>query len=116
VKETVIETERLKLLPHTPDQLRTLYDSAERYETQFGLLPAKGIREFLVSDDVSPEFIEKLKAAKSFDAWTHGFAVLHTEDSVVIGMGGFKGPPTEEGVAEALLKNRALEVICERKS
>ena len=42
----------------------------------------------------------KLERAKAGDPWQFGFAVIHKIDNVLIGMGGFPGPPNSEGVAE----------------
>ncbi len=65
-----------------------------------GLRAAEGFRDFIVSDEVSPEWLGKLCDAKSADPWVHGFAVVHREGNLVIGNAGFKGPPDEEGMVE----------------
>ena len=90
----------MELAPHAPQHLRALIASSERYETLFGVPPAEGLREFIVSEEVAPEFLAQLEAATQADPWTHGFALVHAADQVVVGMGGFKGPPDDNGMVE----------------
>ena len=93
-------TANLELRPHAPEHLRALIASSDRYETLFGVPPAEGLREFIVSEEVSPEYLAQLEAATKADPWTHGFALVHISDQVVVGMGGFKGPPGAENLVE----------------
>jgi RimJ/RimL family protein N-acetyltransferase len=72
----------------------------EFYKQSFGFPPANGLRDFFVSKDVSPDWLAQLETAKVADVWTHGFALVHVADSVVIGAGSFKGPPGLDGVVE----------------
>jgi len=88
------------LAAHTPEQLRTLREGTDRYEQRFSIRLAEGLREFLVSDEVSPAWLEQLKAATEADPWVYGFGVLHLQDDRMIGMGGYKGPPDSDGVVE----------------
>jgi RimJ/RimL family protein N-acetyltransferase len=93
-----IQTENLILAPHLPRHLRALVQSVENFENIAGLRVADGIRDQLLS--ASAEFLGKLESAKAGDPWQFGFAVIHKIDNVLIGMGGFPGPPDSEGVAE----------------
>jgi RimJ/RimL family protein N-acetyltransferase len=95
-----MRTTNLELIPHAPQHLRALIAGPERYETIFGVPPADGLRDFLISDDVSPEFVTRLEAATEADPWTHGFALVHAADRIVIGMVGFKGPRDADGMVE----------------
>ena len=95
-----METENLRLLAQTPAHLRALIEGADIYTRKFSLRLADGVREFMVSPDVSPKFLEQLKLSNSADPWTHGFALVHLADQIVIGMCGFKGPPGADGVVE----------------
>ncbi len=95
-----VETPRLRLLPYSPAHYLALIDGVEAYEAIFGWPAAEGLRSFIVSDAVSPVWLEQLRAAKSADVWAHGFAVLHRESGTVIGSAGFKGPPDADGMAE----------------
>jgi len=80
--------------------LRALIAGPERYGQIFGVPPAQGLRDFLVSDEISPEFLARLEEATEADPWTHGFALVHAADRIVIGMCGFKGPPDGDDMVE----------------
>ncbi len=91
----ILETDRLRLMPYLPAQLLALMESAERFEAVGGVPAAPGLREFMVSDDVSPDYIQTLRASSEPDPWAIGFAIVHRADRVVIGSCGFKGAPHE---------------------
>ncbi len=95
-----IETSRLQLRPYAPEHLLALIEGVPQYEARMGLQAAEGLRDFIVSDEVSPDWIAQLRAATTADVWMHGFAVVHRESQSVIGTIGFKGPPNEEGMVE----------------
>jgi [ribosomal protein S5]-alanine N-acetyltransferase len=96
----MIQTENLTLIPHGPDHLLALIDRPEEYEARSGFPAAAGLREFFVSGDVSQEFVESMHALTEADPWRLGFAVVHREARMVIGSGGFKGPPDSDGMVE----------------
>ncbi|MHC1767347.1 MAG: GNAT family N-acetyltransferase [Verrucomicrobiia bacterium] len=96
----VLVTQNLRLIPHAPVHLRALIEGADAYEKKFGWAPADGLRDFIVSKDVSPDWLAQLETATEADPWTHGFALLHQATGRVIGMGSFKGPPGADGVVE----------------
>jgi len=96
----VIETDHLRLLPYTPVQLLALIEQPDRFEALTGYPAAAGLREFFVSDEVSPEFLASLRTLPQSDPWHLGFAIVHREDRAVIGGAGFKGPPDAAGVVE----------------
>lgn len=50
--------------------------------------------------EVSPAWLARLDRSTAPDPWVHGFSFVRRNDEVVVGQGGFKGPPTEEGVVE----------------
>ena len=93
-----IQTKNLILAAHLPRYLCALVHGADEFQNISGLRVAKGIREQLLS--ASAEFMKKLENAKQADPWQFGFAVIHKIDNVLMGMGGFPGPPNSEGVAE----------------
>jgi ribosomal-protein-alanine N-acetyltransferase len=95
-----LTTPRLRLVPHAPWHLRALIESAEAYAQSFGIPPAEGLRGFMVSEHVSPDWLARLDKATEADPWTHGFALIHSESETVIGTVSFTGPPDAEGVAE----------------
>lgn len=96
----VLETVRLQMIPYTTEQLLSLIDDVPEYEKKMGLKAASGLRDFIISDDVSPAWIESLRASSGPDPWRYGFAVVDRETSSVIGSAGFKGPPDGEGMVE----------------
>lgn len=93
-----IQTARLILAAHLPRHLRALVRSVEDFENTVGLRVADGIREQLLS--ASADFMVRLDSATQADPWQFGFAVIHKIDNVLIGVGGFSGPPDSDGVAE----------------
>lgn len=96
-----IKTAHLELVPCLPEYLLWLIAEDERFEERFGLPAADGLRAFVVADEVSPAWLERLRASSlAADPWVHGFAVVHRESRSVIGTVGFKGPPDEDGVVE----------------
>jgi [ribosomal protein S5]-alanine N-acetyltransferase len=49
---------------------------------------------------VSPDYLERLRASASADPWLHGFAMVHRASGAVVGQCGYKGPPDSAGVVE----------------
>jgi ribosomal-protein-alanine N-acetyltransferase len=96
------QTARLTLQPYTPEQLLALRDGVTEFEERIGggVRAGTGLREFFVSDEVSPQWLERLRSAAGPDPWVFGFAVIHREDQCVIGAASFKGPPDDDGVVE----------------
>jgi RimJ/RimL family protein N-acetyltransferase len=97
---TTLNTARLDLMPFAPYHLLALIDSPERFEEQFGYAAADGLRDFLVSDEVSPMWLERLRREVDADPWVQGFGVVHRQIRNVIGTASFKGPPDGDGVVE----------------
>ena len=48
---------------------------------------------------LSADWLALFEQAIAPDPWVHGFVVRHRETGVVVGQGGFKGPPSD-GVVE----------------
>ena len=61
---------------------------------------AKGLRDFVVSPDVSAQWRAALETATEPDPWRYGFALVHRDSGIVIGNGGFAGPPDGNGLVE----------------
>jgi len=95
-----IETTHLRLVPHAPADLLALIQSVRLYEQRTGVPVAEGLREFLVSGEVSPDWVARLDASAGPDPWVHGFGVVHRDSGSLVGTVGFKGPPDGEGVVE----------------
>jgi len=95
-----LETPNLKLILHDPKHVLALIESPGAYAASSGYPPANGLRDFFISKEVSPEWLAKLQSATTTDPWTHGFGVVHKVSGLVIGAGGFKGPPGADGAVE----------------
>src|SRR3954466_14228562 len=100
MSEVRLTTKRLRLVPHAPQHLRDLIKGSEFYERSSGLKPAAGLREFIVSPDVSEQWLAQLENSADADPWKFGFAVMTREHQEVIGNAGFTGPPDEDGAVE----------------
>src|SRR5437868_827247 len=95
-----IETDRLQLLPCTPEQLLAQLEGLPQFEERMGLRAAEGFGEFTSSPEVSPAWLAQLRASRHADVWLHGFAVVRRDSQFVIGSAAFKGPPDENGAVE----------------
>ena len=79
-----LHTNRLTLIPHTPDDVRA----------QIARMTADERAH------VSPEWLARVPLAAADDPWIRGFALVHRTTDVVIGTCGFKGPPDGDGIVE----------------
>lgn len=95
-----MQSERIRLLAHTPDHLRALLDGGDAYERQFGIRVAPGVKEFLTGPEVSESFLARLREAVSADPWRDGFGVVQLAEKRLIGLCSFGGPPDAEGGVE----------------
>jgi RimJ/RimL family protein N-acetyltransferase len=95
-----LHTSHLTLQPYLPAQLLALIDGVPEFEASMGMRSGDGLRDFFVSDDVSPHWLALLRISLAADPWIFGFAVIHDDDRRVIGGASFKGPPDEDGVVE----------------
>lgn len=95
-----MESERLFLVRHTPESLLALIEHPEGYEEISGFPAAQALREFFVSEAVSPEFLAYLRGLDHSSPWLPGFGVVHRESGSVIGSAGFKGAPDASGIVE----------------
>jgi RimJ/RimL family protein N-acetyltransferase len=95
-----METEHLLLLPYSPADLLALIDGVAQFEQRFGLRVAPSLRGFIISDEVSPAWLEQLRGATAADPWVHGFAVVLRETNTVIGSAAFVGAPADDASVE----------------
>jgi len=95
-----IQTLRLRLLPGSSALFFALVEGAAQFEKLVGFRAAAGLRDFAVSGEVSPEWIDKVRTGPDSDPWLHGFCVLHVDSASIIGNCGFKGPPDAAGMVE----------------
>jgi RimJ/RimL family protein N-acetyltransferase len=96
----VIETRSLRLLPFSPEQILALIAGPDLFEDLARFPAAPGLRDFFVSDEVSPAWIAELYSLRGADPWRLGFALLHLESRSIIGSAGFKGPPDDTKTVE----------------
>lgn len=97
-----LETPHLLLRLSSAADLLALIEGVDRFEQRTGLRTAAGLRDFFVSGDLSPVWLERLRAmaAAAPDPWANGFGVIDRESNAVVGTAGFKGPPDNDGVVE----------------
>lgn len=91
---------RITLRPFSPGDLLALIESEAACAARMGTPVAEGLRGFFVSGEVSPAWLERLRAASEGDVWVHGFAVVERDGNRIVGCASFKGPPDAEGVVE----------------
>jgi RimJ/RimL family protein N-acetyltransferase len=96
----MIETVRLVLRPHTPQQILALMEDPDGFATIADFPAAPGLRDFFVSGDVSQQWIATLRTLTDADPWILGFGVVDRETRTIVGSAGFKGPPDADGVVE----------------
>src|SRR3989449_4626125 len=100
-ERTELDTPRLTLLAYTPEQLLALIEQPERFEEIAALTPADGLRGFYVSGDVSPQWLEALRAAvgQGANPWRHGFFIIQKASGEVGGGAGIEGAAEWRGDA-----------------
>src|SRR5688572_29917278 len=95
-----LETSRLTLVPSSPEALLALIERPERFESVTGVSVHAELRAFMVSDDVSPAWLDSLRASSGPDPWCFGFFLKERVTGTVIGTASFKGPPGDDGSVE----------------
>ncbi|MGH7531612.1 MAG: GNAT family N-acetyltransferase [Gemmatimonadales bacterium] len=88
------------MLPCAPAQLVALIEQPERVSELSGFPLAPGLREFYGSSYLSPPWLAALREAAEPDPWRYGFFLVERDESLVIGVAGFKGPPDASGIVE----------------
>ena len=84
MNELILDTARLKLVLQTPAEALAQIEASS---------PADRA-------EMSPEWLERIRATTTADPWLHGFRVVLRVSDRVIGSAGFKGPPDADGVVE----------------
>lgn len=95
-------TERLDLVPTTPALLRAALEGPRALEAALGArMPETWPPEFLDAAAIQ-YLLDRLAEETGWEAWGGCFAVLRGEQGsrTLIGMGGYKGPPTADGTVE----------------
>ena len=79
-----IQTNRLELVPQTLEEVQAMID---------GMTPSEKAQ-------LSADWLAQRAAATAADPWIHGFSLLRRDSNIVVGKGGFKGPPAADGTVE----------------
>ena len=79
-----MQTKNLKLVPKTLEEVHASIDA---------MTPADRAQ-------LSADWLALLNASTSADPWIHGFSLVLADSDTVVGTGGFKGPPSADGVVE----------------
>jgi RimJ/RimL family protein N-acetyltransferase len=95
-----IDTAHLRLQAHVPEHLLVLIEHPDNFQKATGFAAAPGLREFFVSGDVSPAFLEALRTMHEPDAWRLGYAVVLRQSQTIIGTASFRGEPDANGMVE----------------
>ena len=95
-----MQSDRIRLLAHTPDHLRALLDGGSLYERQFAISLADGVRESLTGPEVAESFLARLREGGAADPWRDGFGIVQLKEQRLIGLCSFVGPPDADGVVE----------------
>jgi len=91
---------RIELLEQSLAHVNAMRAGAPDYEKLTGYRLAEGLQEMVAGPEVSPEFVARQQQAIETDIWLHGFAIVDPEAHLVVGVCGYKGPPTAEGIVE----------------
>jgi RimJ/RimL family protein N-acetyltransferase len=81
---------RVRLEPATAEHVRALLAGDDAFREQFGIAVSPGYLEF---DGVLEHFLTTLDAGA--DPTWHSQLIVHVAERALIGLGGFKGPPTD---------------------
>jgi [ribosomal protein S5]-alanine N-acetyltransferase len=79
-----IQTKSLRLVPQTLEEVRAMIAAMTDAEKA----------------ELSADWLARVNNSTSADPWTHGFSFVRRDNDVVVGRGGFKGPPSKEGMVE----------------
>lgn len=77
------ETQRLKVVLQTREQLEEMIEAMSAYERA----------------QVSQDWLDRMRSQDEPNPWSHGFRVVESATGIAVGSCSFKGPPTD-GVVE----------------
>lgn len=96
----MLDTDNLRLVPFTPQQLLALIERPEQFLELAGVSADAGMHVLFTSGEISPAWLATLRTLEHADPWILGFAVVDREKQLVVGSAGFKGGPDAEGAVE----------------
>jgi ribosomal-protein-alanine N-acetyltransferase len=95
----MIQTARLQLIPCTLSHFEAILHDEQRLASLLQVKLAEDWLGFPAAREAMQPSYEHLKSHPSdLNWWTYLF--IHTPDRTLIGLGGFKGEPNEEGIVE----------------
>ena len=95
-----IETERLKIVPMTYDFVRKLLDNDVSAYEVLGAIKTETWPEKADIWDMLPMIADKLKNCPVPNGFNGAWIFINKTDSSVVGDGGFKGQPDENGIID----------------
>jgi RimJ/RimL family protein N-acetyltransferase len=95
----MIETARLRLVACELEHFEAILGDERRLASLLRVTPAEGWLGFPAAQEAMRPSYEHLKRHPSVAGWWT-YLFVHKGDAVLIGLGGFKGPPGEGGVVE----------------
>jgi RimJ/RimL family protein N-acetyltransferase len=99
----MIQTARLDLYPCDLTLWEALLNGNAALNRTLGVNVPRGWTE---NRGVFPRFFEQIKTDPYLDTWW-AYLIVFREENLLIGSGGFKGPPTTEGTVEIGYEIRA---------
>ena len=93
---------RLELIPATAALVRAEMECGRPFFHMLGVQPVDGWPPVDTADAL-PFFLEQLQKGPEMEGWLAWYWVLtgkSGEESVLVGNGGFKGPPSSDGIVE----------------
>jgi ribosomal-protein-alanine N-acetyltransferase len=90
------QTKRLRLEISNANQLTKMVAMDYSFTKEYGVALTKEYSEFVSTTDYS---LDKVRAHPFTIEW-HPFLIIHNKDNVLIGLGGYKGPPNANGDIE----------------
>jgi ribosomal-protein-alanine N-acetyltransferase len=91
---------RIHLLQQTAVHAKALRSGADAYQQLSGYRLAEDLGEMASGPEVSPEFLARQEGTAGADVWLHGFAIVESAEGVIIGLCGYKGPPSPDAAVE----------------
>jgi RimJ/RimL family protein N-acetyltransferase len=96
----MILTSRLRLIPGTAEMGRAELETRDRFAALVGARVPDDWPPPLNDEGSMKWFVERIEAQPDHVGWYAWYFVARGDDPVLIGNGGFKGPPDSKGVVE----------------
>ena len=97
ITEEGIVTARLFLLHSSPEHLSALITGPAEYHRLFGHSVEEGYMDYPGALEFS---LRQTQLSGALAPWWLPYLIIHQQDARLIGVCGYKGPPTDDGVVE----------------